>query len=309
MAVKKRSATKRARVERVSAPAASSSHERRRRRRAGGPVAGEPPDVAPGEPARSEKYFTRAVGKALEIVRLLGRSPAPLPLNEIAREVDLTKSSVFRLMHTLEVEGFVARDGLGFYQLVAELRPLLFAQVHGPLKRLAAPILKWLGDETEETVGLGLLCEKHIEVIAVVESPQTIRMGNVLGRILPPHSSSMGKAILGFLPEEARETLIASYGLYRYTPNTIIDRGRLREELDRIKQRGHSMDMEENTIGGICVGAPIFDSHGRPCAALSISMPSARWHEGDRGALVRAVRDAASRISDGLRQAAARLVA
>jgi IclR family acetate operon transcriptional repressor len=256
--------------------------------------------TVPAAREKPERYFTRAVGKALEIVRLLERAPEPPALAQVAAAIGLTKPSAFRLLCTLEVEGYVARTDEGRYRLEPALEPLLSAQLHAAVRRAAAPHLKVLAQRTRETVGLALLHENHMEVAAVIESPQVVRTGNTVGRILPPHSSSLGKAMLAFMDADARDRLIEAYGLYRYTPRTIVDTGELRKELDRTRGRGHALDLEENALGGVCVGAPLFDAGGGVCGAISVSLPKARWEGAGQGALVKAVRKAAAAISRAL---------
>ena len=111
-------------------------------------------------------------------------------------------------------------------------------------------------------------------MIAVVESPQTVRMGNTVGRILQPHASSLGKCITAFQSEERREHLLRSYGIDAITENTIVDEDALAVEFRKIREIGSAMDRGETCLEGHCFGAPIFSPER--FAAISISLPVSR---------------------------------
>src|SRR5574341_1041703 len=90
-------------------------------------------------------------------------------------------------------------------------------------KQIAMPCMKELSREFRETVSLAFLFENHIEVVEVVESPQKVQMGNVVGGVIPPHASSLGKSITAHQPEGRREKLLRAYGICQFTPGTITD--------------------------------------------------------------------------------------
>lgn len=158
-------------------------------------------------PAKKEnKYFSKVVGKALDVLEILKRSSNPLSLNELTQEVGMAKSSVFRILHTLEASGYLNRNAAGQYSLSFDIRPLIPTHLLTKLIDIANPRVKDLNRAFRETVSLAILFDNHIEVIAVMESPQLIRMGNTVGRIIPPHASSLGKSIGAFQHEEQRKS-------------------------------------------------------------------------------------------------------
>lgn len=231
--------------------------------------------VRSGEDSESQ-YHSRAVAKALEILELLGAAGKPLGLNDLAQKLKLSKPSTFRLLFTLEETGYVDKDQEGRYTLKHEIRPSLRERLHAALLEAASPLLRKLTREFRETTGLAVLFDSHIEVITVVESPQTVRMGNTVGRILQPHASSLGKCIAAFQPEDRREHLLRSYGINAITANTIVDENALAEEFRRIRELGSAMDRGETCLEGNCFGAPIFSPEGDVFAAISISLPVSR---------------------------------
>ena len=149
--------------------------------------------------------------------------------------------------------------------------------------------MQQLSRQLRETTSLAALFDNRIEVIAVVESPQPIRMSNIVGHILPPNASSLGKAITAFQNEERREKLLRSYGVYRFTEHTITDRTDLDREYARVREQKFATDLEESVSDGHCFGVPIFGPRasrrgherfvaqgaGRRCAIAEIDSGSA----------------------------------
>ncbi len=224
---------------------------------------------------RDAKYFSKVVGKAIDVLEILKRSSQPLSLNTLTKRLGMAKSSAFRILHTLEAAGYLEKDGGGQYSLSAELRQLVPTYLLNNLIELASPGMRELRRKFGETVSLAVLFDNHIEVVAVLESSYTIRMGNTVGRIIPPHASSLGKAITANQSEERREVLLRSYGLHGFTPNTITDESELKAEFERVRRRGYAMEKEESTPDGYCFGVPIWHE-GRVIAAISVAVPKMR---------------------------------
>ena len=257
--------------------------------------------VSAKEPDRS-RYYSRAVGKALEILELIERSGTPLALHEIARAIRLSKTSAFRLVCTLEASGYVLTTTAGTYRLVPELCRAVSTQFIMRLMRASMPVMQDLSRDLRETISVAALFENRIEVIAVVESQEILRMGNVIGHILPPNASSLGKVIAAFQTEECREKLLRSLGLYRYTPNTITDRRELDHEFARVRDRGSAADREESVGDGYCFAVPIVDEAGEVPAGISVSLPKFRYRDmAQEEDLIEALRTAAARIAEGIR--------
>lgn len=248
-----------------------------------------------------DRYFSRAVGKALELLNLMEQTKAPSSLNALSSAVGLTKSSAFRLLYTLEALNHIRRDEAGNYERAPSALKVESSFPSHLLEAAATPMRK-LSMEFRETISLAHLLENHIEVLAVIDSPHLIRMANIVGRILPPHASSMGKAITAFQTTETRSRLLNSYGLTCFTPNTIGDEQQLEGALNEIRSSGISYDDEENTPGGFCIGVPIFWPGKEVRAALSLSMPKVRLSQRPDGAqpIVPALQEAAQKIMQAL---------
>lgn len=126
-------------------------------------------------------------------------------------------------------------------------------------------------------------------------------MSNVIGHILPPNASSLGKVVTAFQSEERREKLIRSYGLYRFTPLTITDRAELHREFERTRERGYAVDLEESVSDGYCFGVPIFGRNGDVPAGLSVSLPKFRMRNtAQEEQFIQALKATAAQISSAL---------
>ena len=245
-------------------------------------------------------YYSRAVAKALEILEILSNAREPLSLGDLTAALKLTKASVFRLLFTLEQTGYIRKLDDGRYVVAHDIRRGMMDRLGEMLLRVARPIIRDLSREFRETTGLAMLLVNHIEVIEVFESPQTVRMGNTVGRILQPHASSLGKCIAAWQPDSLREHLLRSYGVSQYTPNTITDENLLDREFRNIRNLGYAEDRGETCLDGHCFGAPV----SGPCgvfAAISISLPVSRLGDHEHQArIVKRIVESAETISRAL---------
>lgn len=248
---------------------------------------------------KADKYFAKAVGKAFRILEIVKQTSEPISLNQLTQSVQSAKSSVFRIIHTLEVLGYLEKTSGDRYILSPTISSLVPNYLLHRLIGVANPHMRNLAREFRETISLGFLFQNHIEVVEVIESPQKIQMGNIVGSIIPPHASSIGKSITAYQPEWRRDRLLRTYGLYQHTPHTITDEVELKKELDLIRARGYAIDMEETTLEGCCFGAPICGNGDQAIAAVSISLPKMRLKNEEK--VIAAVRSAAAAISADLK--------
>src|SRR5207244_4385440 len=158
--------------------------------------------------------------------------------------------------------GCLTASEWGKYVLAPGVHSVVSTQTVARLLRVGVPRIQHLSRQLRETTSLAALFENRVEVIAVVESPQPLRMSNIVGHILPPNASSLGKAITAFQSEERREKLLRSYGIYRFTDHTITQRAELDQEFARVREQKFATDLEESVLDGHCFGVPIFGKDG-----------------------------------------------
>jgi DNA-binding IclR family transcriptional regulator len=188
--------------------------------------------------------------------------------------------------------------GSGEYRLAPGIHSVVPTLWLARLLRVAAVRMQELNNQLRETISLAALFDNRVEVVAVIESPQIIRMSNVAGHILPPNASSLGKVIAAFQTQEQREKLLRSYGFWHFTEQSITDPAKVQEEFNRVLADKFATDREESVPDGICFGVPVFNAAGEVNVALSSSIPKMRVRDAEHEkAIVAALRATAENIS------------
>jgi DNA-binding IclR family transcriptional regulator len=197
-------------------------------------------------------------------------------VTDLAAEVDLPRSTVFNHLKTLEQNEFVVNDG-GRYRLGCRFLELgARARSYHEVHEVARGEVNRLAEETGEISAL-LIAEHGLGVfLHRAEGEQAVHIDSYTGQRIYLHGAALGKAILASLPRDRVEGIIERRGLPRLTDNTITDRDRLFEELDRIEAEGVAFDDEERLDGLRSVAVPVEDGDGNVLASLSIAGPSSR---------------------------------
>jgi IclR family transcriptional regulator, KDG regulon repressor len=241
---------------------------------------------------------SRTVLKALDVLETLAFSAQPLSAPEVAERCGLTRPTTYRLISTLAARGYVATGQDGRYRLGTKMLSLSKRLIeHAQLPLIARPDLEALCQETGESVHLAVLEDHEVLYVDKVESVRAAPMYSVVGTRNPLHSTSLGKAILAFLPVEEREMLLGRIAYTERTANTITSRQILEHHLEQIRAQGYAIDDIENEEGIRCVGAPVLGNTGVPIAAISISGPIMRMTPERAEELAPALKVAGQRIS------------
>ena len=201
-----------------------------------------------------------------------------LGVSELARILNLPKSSVFAILETLASRKVVEKNSqTGKYHLGIKLIELgNCAQAGLDLCRIAAPILQGLNLRFDETIHLTVLDDDEVLYIDCIESKRRLRTYSVIGVRAPLYCTSVGKSILAFKSEAEIGRVVERKGLAPFTAHTISTKERLLAELARIRAEGYAIDDMEHEEHLRCLGAPIFDAHGEAFAAISLSGPAER---------------------------------
>jgi DNA-binding IclR family transcriptional regulator len=250
------------------------------------------PDVS-----QHTRYAVPAVEGALSILETLGTVQA-MSLTELAKKLDLGKSSVYRLLATLVSRGYVERDSWGErYRLTYRLFVVgSCAAERMGLREVAQPVMDRLASQMGETVNLGVLDGFRTVSIHLVESAHPLRIHMRIGGV-PAHATATGKLLLAALPPEELTRRLAGRRLASLTSRTIKSRSALQAELRRVRDQGYAIDDEECSLGLRCVGAPIQEHRGSVVAALSMVAPCHRLPPSGLPAAIATVREAAREIS------------
>jgi DNA-binding IclR family transcriptional regulator len=220
---------------------------------------------------------TRAVDRALDILLCFKRNEPTLTLTQIAERVGLHKSTVHRLLATLERKRFVQRiEETSSYRLGWMLLELGFSVLEqADLPRQVVPYMQRLVSEYRETVDFGILDGNTVLYLQVIESPQRVKISSAPGQRLPVFCTATGKAFLAFLPDAQVKELIKT-GRRRYTEYTTTDIPKILEQLGVTRERGFAISEQEYELGINAVAAPILDANQYPVAVMAIVGPAYR---------------------------------
>jgi len=213
--------------------------------------------------------------------------------SNLAARCNLNRATAWRLLSTLEQSGLVERSAVtNRYTIGFAVARMASAAGFDGLIRRAHGTLSRVSEQTGETANLAVVQQLGLTYIDEV-TPPVVLSAKWLGRQVPLHATSTGKALLAWLPAEEADALLTG-PLDAFTDTTVTDRARLRADLERTRERGYSVcagEMERNLYG---VSAPVLGSRGRPFAVVSIWGPQDRVPESrfaTLGPLARAAAD------------------
>src|SRR5580700_7161417 len=243
-----------------------------------------------------------AVERALGMLEAVSQEPEGLSNAEISRKLQIPKSSASYILRTLEKQGYLHRDAnSGKYRVGLKILSLSRGALSGiDVREVALPIMRRLTEKTNLTCHLAILDGPEAVYIEKVEPQGFIRMDTWVGRRMRVHATSVGKALVAYVPQEQLEGILRKSGMEKRTPKTITTLPRLLKELEKVRAQGYAVDDEENNLGARCVGAPIFDEHGSIEAALGLSGTTQQVSPNTMPRILEALKDAARHISMGL---------
>ena len=233
----------------------------------------------------------QSLERAFDLLEALA-SGGELGVTELANRTGLVPSTAHRLLHTLTKRGYVTQSPeTGRYLLGYKVVEVASGLEHRRerLRAVARPHLEGIQRATGETVNLVVLEADRVVYIDQVEGSRNVRMFTTVGTSVLAHTTGSGKAIMAFGPPEAPAALYGDRELERLTKRTLTTLAALEDDFKRIRRRGYALDNEEHEEGVGCVAAAVFDHTGRPCAAISVSGPTARIlheHSSELGALL-----------------------
>jgi IclR family acetate operon transcriptional repressor len=243
----------------------------------------------------ADRHSIQSVDRALLLLETIAESGGEATLTELATRTGLNISTCHHLLATLIKRGFAAKvPSRRLYALGARILHLGHACLQVDLPRRAQSYLETINSATGETVHLAALQGDAVVTLAVREARHAVRVDTgKVGKIEAPHATSVGKAILAWLPEDEIRRILGS-GMKRFTEKTITEFSDFIESLRIVRRNGYAIDREEFQPGVICIGAAIRDQAGAVVGAISASTPTMRASE-DHIALMRSEVVAATR--------------
>lgn len=224
---------------------------------------------------QTDRNILKVVAKTFRVIEVIAQHPGGIQLGELATRCGKQpKATIFRILHTLKVLGYVQQDeNTGAYRLTREVAWLGRSETRDTLRRAARPHLERLRAQFEQTVGLAVLDHDQLLYIEILEGLRSIRMNATVNTYAPLHSTSLGKSILSRLDGDNLARILGRKPLARLTPRTITSMASLERHLAEVRAQGYAIDDEEMEEGARCVGAVICDPQGKPVGAISVSGP------------------------------------
>lgn len=224
--------------------------------------------------AGSSSGMVQSLQRGVQILDMVVQAREPLRLADIARELDMDRTSAFRLLQTLERSSLVAKDPQR-KSYTAGGRLLQWASTIGQdvnLVGTARPYLEQLVTRTNESGHFGVLSKDRALLLDYIGSRGTIVVQNRVGVFEPLHCTALGKALLAFQPAARREALVKAMRFERHTDSTIVDRNQFEQVIGRVRKEGVAYDEGEYNSVLYCVAAPVIGRDGVPVGAIGVSM-------------------------------------
>ena len=241
----------------------------------------------------NERYVIPSLDRALQVLDLLATQEGGSTLAELARTTGIPKSTLFRILVTLQKHHCVIADAAGQFRLGSHLWELgnSFAD-QTDLFRASAAQMEVLARECGETVFLSKLEDGEVVYLRRMESPKSVTVVKKLQTRVPAHCTATGIALMAWLPPAEVDAIIDAHGMESFNDATVTDRDVLAERLAEARRREYAVVDGEYNRDLLCVAAPVLDHHQRPCAALTVALVSSQVKGAEQvervGAAVRA---------------------
>lgn len=218
--------------------------------------------------------------RAISVLEILAQR-GEAGVSEVAGEIDVHKSTAFRLLGALEARGLVEQAGeRGKYRLgfgIVRLAGAVTGRID--ITQQGRPVCERLAEEIGETVNIAVLEQQFAINLFQARGPGAVTAHNWVGQLTPLHATSSGKVLLAHLPAVQRAGLLTETGLEKITPYTLTSRTKLEKDLAEARERGYAWTLEELEIGLHAMAAPVRGRDGDVVAAVSASGPSYRFTE------------------------------
>lgn len=243
----------------------------------------------------------QSIQRATAVLRSFTEAEPELGVMELSQRLGLHKSTVSRILSTLQGEGLVGQNPeTGKYRLGVGLISLAgVALGRLDIRGLSQPYLNRLAEISEETVNLAIRDSRECVNIERIASPKPIQYVGWIGRRMPLHCTASGKVFLAHLPPEAFKAALPD-SLNRYTTKTIVSHQALEQSLPSICQQGYAIVHEEFEEGFSDIAAPIYDRRRQVVATVSISGPTFRMGPGQIDLFISPLQEITHTISAGV---------
>jgi DNA-binding IclR family transcriptional regulator len=237
----------------------------------------------------------QSVDRAIRMLAAL-QGARRMSLSELSGRLELPPSTVHGIIRTLVDHGMVTQErGSGRYQLGPAV--LRLGNVYLDTLELRSRAVTWseeLARRSGFAVRTGVLLGDDVVIIHHEPRPDGSRQMPEVGIVIPAHASALGKALLAFLPDDAK-SLLDGPALRSMTGETVTDPALLAAQLDQVGTSGIALESDEAVLGECGAAAAVFDATGLAVGAVGVVVPSNEWPVDD--GVVDAVRSTARTIS------------
>jgi len=225
---------------------------------------------------KKSTYSAPSVKKAFKILHIIADSSSGLGVSELAKQLNIGKSTVHGIASSLEELGVLVRDPIDKRYNVGYTLLELGRKTYGriDLREMARVPMERLMERVGETVFLGVMNGDHITILDVVESHNEMKITSPPGTRLPLLAGATGKAFLSLLDEKVAKEIIRKVGLIRFTSRSVTDPKKFLKEVEEAKQRGYAFDDEEYLLGVRAIAAPIQIGSLPPAAIWAVGFTS-----------------------------------
>ena len=245
-------------------------------------------------------YNIPILEKTIAVIKCISENNSGVTLSEISKQTEAPKSTVFRILYTLESELIIEKKNDRYFLGSMLIHFGLHTLSQREVKTIAAPSLTLLMEETGETAHIAIPVGMQSMILDVVLTTHPIRFSSPVGSLFPLYCTSHGKVFLAFSEKKVLDEYLDVTTLNKRTGKTLTTRKALVNELEKIRMQGFSMDELEFTDDTRCCAVPIFDHDGKCIAALGITSTTITFTKDRIDEISSAIKKYASRISEEL---------
>ena len=250
--------------------------------------------------AENSKYIIPNLKKSCQILEFITDSKKGFSISEISKELKIPRTSVMRILKTLESEDFVEQVESEYILGKRLLRVALLTLEKTSLRTVAAPYLKELSVLTQETAHLAVLSGNKSLLIDVCDSPNPLRVASRSGTLVDLYCSSTGKVFLAYAIKDV-EDFYEDMEFVAHTVNTAIDVARVEQDIGLTRETGYGFDDEEFRMGVRCVAVPIWGLNDKLIGAIGITAGASALTVKKRAVIVRHIKNIADKISNEMK--------
>ncbi|MFD1606957.1 IclR family transcriptional regulator [Oceanobacillus luteolus] len=221
--------------------------------------------------------MSRSLVKAIQVLDCFLEKPV-MTINELAEIAAMPKTTVFRLAGGLEEAGLLIKDRKSSHDVTYRMSLKLleygkFVSDQLEYSKVARPHMKKLNEEIDELVHLTIMEGYEAVYVETVNSSKPVRLVGKVGARAPLYAGSAPKLLLSGLDDDEVESYLNHVEFNKFTPNTLDEKEKIKEELEKIRERGYSISYSEHYQATIGMSYPIYDYEGKMIAAMGVSIP------------------------------------